>query len=199
MSVTRWNPATYSARGYGRRFGWIDFVNSECWNGFGVSTDYLTDSGWRAAFLAAGGLHVVQRPAFPLAAFKELRANLRRAAEEVVPSGEVSTAIIRRLNDTLSDGVFRAIQRTRGLYRIVLHPAREDWHWIAAQIVASFGAFLESNQAHRLKACPNPGCRWLFFDETKGNTRRWCNDRLCGNRDKVRRHRAKHRGDQLDR
>ena len=45
----------------------------------------------------------------------------------------------------------------------------------------------------RLKICPNHGCRWVFYDETRGNTRRWCDDRSCGNRDKVRRLRERRR------
>jgi predicted RNA-binding Zn ribbon-like protein len=179
--------------GYGVRFGWIDFVNSEYWDGFGVPTDYLGDSAWCTAFLADRGLRVDAQATFPLATFKGLRANLRLAAEELARGGNVPLALMRRFNVTLSKAVFRTIEGKRGTYQIALHPARQDWQWIGAQIVASFGTFLESDQTHRLKTCPNPGCRWLFYDETKGNTRRWCNDRLCGNRDKVRRHRAKNR------
>jgi predicted RNA-binding Zn ribbon-like protein len=177
--------------GYGQRFAWIDFVNSEFWDGFGNSTDYLADKGWRNAFLAAAGLHVTLRPAFPLAAFEEFRATLRALADEIARGGDVSAAGMKWLNHILSYPVFRMIEGSQGGYRVALHPAREDWQWIQAQLAASFGAFLESNQVHRLKTCRDPGCRWLFFDETKGNTRCWCNERLCGNRDKVRRHRAK--------
>jgi CGNR zinc finger protein len=192
MAVTRWSPAIFTGMGYGRRFGWIDFVNSEYRDGFGVATDYLGDDGWRAAFLKASSLPSILRPPFPFAMFKVLRRNLRVAGEQIARGGVLSGPLVKPLNETLSAAAFRSIRRTPVGYRVGLQPAREDWAWIAAQIVASFGAFLESNQARRLKICPNPGCRWVFFDETKGNTKRWCNDRRCGNRDKVRRHRARH-------
>jgi predicted RNA-binding Zn ribbon-like protein len=40
----------------------------------------------------------------------------------------------------------------------------------------------------RLHACPR--CGWLFIDISRGGKRRWCNMRLCGNREKVARHRG---------
>ena len=43
---------------------------------------------------------------------------------------------------------------------------------------------------HRLLMCGNPHCRLVFLDESKSGTRRWCDDAGCGNRDRVRRHRA---------
>lgn len=42
----------------------------------------------------------------------------------------------------------------------------------------------------RLRICGNPHCRLVFLDESKSSTRRWCDDGGCGNRDRVRRHRA---------
>jgi len=40
----------------------------------------------------------------------------------------------------------------------------------------------------RLHACPR--CGWLFLDTSRGGKRRWCNMRVCGNREKISRHRA---------
>lgn len=42
----------------------------------------------------------------------------------------------------------------------------------------------------RLSICGNPLCRLVFLDESRSGTRRWCDDAGCGNRDRVRRHRA---------
>ena len=42
----------------------------------------------------------------------------------------------------------------------------------------------------RLLICGNPHCRLVFLDASKSGTRRWCDDAGCGNRDRVRRHRA---------
>ncbi|WP_352849024.1 CGNR zinc finger domain-containing protein [Mesorhizobium sp. M0199] len=40
----------------------------------------------------------------------------------------------------------------------------------------------------RLRVCPR--CGWLFVDISRGGKRRWCNMRVCGNREKVARHRG---------
>ena len=45
MLVTNWNHERYTAAGYGRRYVWVDFVNSQYWDGFGNATDYLDDQG----------------------------------------------------------------------------------------------------------------------------------------------------------
>jgi predicted RNA-binding Zn ribbon-like protein len=74
----------------------------------------------------------------------------------------------------------------------VLEPLRPGWRWALAEVAASAGAMLAAAPG-RIKVCANPGCRWAFHDRTRGNRRRWCNDLTCGNRDKVRRFRARAR------
>jgi hypothetical protein len=191
MSATRWDRATYLADGWGRSYAWIDFVDSDYLDGLGESTDYLVDSRWRSTFLEVAGLPELGTP-FPKETFRALRANLRIAAEHIAAGRRIPGKLIAALNGTLARPVSRSIVKTNSGYEIALDPAREDWSWVAAQIVATFGAFLESGQLERLKICPNPDCKWVFFDQTKANTRRWCNDKRCGNRDKVRRHREKY-------
>ena len=44
----------------------------------------------------------------------------------------------------------------------------------------------------RLRECANPTCRWLFLDDSKGGTRRWCSMSACGNRAKAQRHFERH-------
>jgi predicted RNA-binding Zn ribbon-like protein len=36
----------------------------------------------------------------------------------------------------------------------------------------------------RLKACPGPDCAWVFRDQTRNGSRRWCQMSECGNRAK---------------
>lgn len=43
----------------------------------------------------------------------------------------------------------------------------------------------------RLKACLADDCHWAFIDRTRNGSRRWCDMRICGNRDKVRAFRAR--------
>lgn len=46
--------------------------------------------------------------------------------------------------------------------------------------------FLGTADATRVRACPGPGCGWLFVDPA--GRRRWCRMEWCGNRAKVRAH-----------
>jgi predicted RNA-binding Zn ribbon-like protein len=50
---------------------------------------------------------------------------------------------------------------------------------------------LERGPLARIKQCPGPGCGWLFLDQSKNGSRRWCDMATCGNRTKGRRHRAR--------
>jgi predicted RNA-binding Zn ribbon-like protein len=193
MVVTRWNPAAFHNEGYDRRFLWIDLVNSRYPDGFGAVDDYLDDAGWRTTFFRAWDLKPPARSSFPVDSLKELRAELRAAADSITRSQSLTPALIRSINEALGQTVMRLIEGAGQSYRLVIRPLQRDWKWIEAQIAASFGEFLTSGQTHRLKTCENPLCRWIFFDETKGNTKRWCDDRRCGNRDKVRRHRMRRR------
>ena len=43
----------------------------------------------------------------------------------------------------------------------------------------------------RLKICPADDCAWVFYDESKNLSRRWCSMGVCGNRTKVRSYRAR--------
>jgi predicted RNA-binding Zn ribbon-like protein len=52
---------------------------------------------------------------------------------------------------------------------------------------------LTSEEVNELSACSNPECRWLFLDGSKNQRRRWCDMKLCGNRIKARRYRARQR------
>lgn len=54
-------------------------------------------------------------------------------------------------------------------------------------IARSAFALIEDADPARLKLCPAADCGWIFLDRSKNNSRRWCDMRVCGNRDKVRR------------
>lgn len=61
-------------------------------------------------------------------------------------------------------------------------------------IVESAVRLLASDKLSRLGRCGNETCFWLFLDETRNRSRRWCEMASCGNLLKVRRHREKLRG-----
>jgi predicted RNA-binding Zn ribbon-like protein len=56
--------------------------------------------------------------------------------------------------------------------------------WLLAQAA---NELLTSSAAERIRACASPTCRWLFLDVSKNHSRRWCDMKICGNRNKARR------------
>jgi predicted RNA-binding Zn ribbon-like protein len=44
--------------------------------------------------------------------------------------------------------------------------------------------FLAEDTRNRLKTCPS--CRWLYLDNSKNQSRQWCDMKVCGNRAKAR-------------
>ena len=62
--------------------------------------------------------------------------------------------------------------------------------WPVAQSAAEL---LTSPNLGRVKVCAGEGCGWVFLDESRNGSRRWCDSRDCGNRERVRRHLARKR------
>jgi predicted RNA-binding Zn ribbon-like protein len=62
--------------------------------------------------------------------------------------------------------------------------------WPVAQSAAEL---LTSPKLGRVKLCAGEGCGWVFLDESRNGSRRWCDSRDCGNRERVRRHLARKR------
>jgi predicted RNA-binding Zn ribbon-like protein len=51
----------------------------------------------------------------------------------------------------------------------------------------------DSGRLERVKTCDSDECRWVFYDRTKPGNRRWCSSDRCGNREKTRTYRKRHR------
>jgi predicted RNA-binding Zn ribbon-like protein len=63
------------------------------------------------------------------------------------------------------------------------------------RVLAELNRLAETAQLGRLKMCDSPECQWVFFDRSKPANRRWCSSTRCGNRQKVRTYRERHRSD----
>ena len=63
--------------------------------------------------------------------------------------------------------------------------------WPIAEAAAEL---LSSTDRARIRECSNPACRWLFLDQSKNHSRRWCDMSVCGNRAKAHRFQARERG-----
>ena len=80
--------------------------------------------------------------------------------------------------------------------RIVHEPSRAN---LAGLVLAAVVDAIAEQQWSRLRACDD--CRYIFYDHTRNQSRRWCKmggegpaGRSCGSIAKVRRYRARRRG-----
>jgi predicted RNA-binding Zn ribbon-like protein len=55
-------------------------------------------------------------------------------------------------------------------------------------VARSAAELLTSPKLSRVKVCADKGCGWVFLDESRNSSRRWCDSRDCGNRERVRRY-----------
>lgn len=71
-----------------------------------------------------------------------------------------------------------------------------EWEWAAgpdaldavlAPIARSALDLLRSPERDRIRLCAAEDCVWLFLDTSRNRSRRWCDMKQCGNRNKVRR------------
>jgi len=85
-----------------------------------------------------------------------------------------------------------------------LMPSDEGFRWtvdaeadeldaVLRPVLESAVSLMTSERMKRLRRCGNTTCYWLFLDQTKNCSRRWCEMKSCGNLMKVRRHRERHR------
>jgi predicted RNA-binding Zn ribbon-like protein len=194
---------SYGAAGFGREFPWLDLANSLEWDGFGKLTDHLRKPDWSGQFLKHWNLASAVPCPIPMSDVLELRALLRRLAAKIEQQHPLNARDLAALNSYLNVPVrMKLIQRQNGArsrvsgragdgIRAELVPLRNGWPWLLSRIAASFAEMLELHRPDRLKFCLNKGCNWIFYDQTKANTRRWCNGRTCGNRARVQRARRR--------
>jgi len=104
-----------------------------------------------------------------------------------------------------SDLAVLNVELTSQLGTVPLEPGRTGYRWAWEQVpglerilypvVRSAANLLISNDLQRVKACQGPSCDWVFLDATKNRSRRWCDMRSCGNREKMRRYRKRRKAE----
>ncbi|MDQ0902018.1 MULTISPECIES: CGNR zinc finger domain-containing protein [unclassified Paenibacillus] len=174
---------------------WDDFLKSDYhdWRGSGHSEDRLDKPGWLEQLLAIHNLPYSGAPsAEELDDLKRLRGHMLRIVQKLTASESADPADLEGLNRALSGGpiILRIAESDSG-YRMESTPLRAGWFRIGAEVAASFGRILAEGEPSRLRICGNPDCLVVYYDETRNRSKRFCDDKVCGNLMKVRRFRAR--------
>lgn len=138
---------------------------------------------------------------------------LRLIRKPPVPDAEAAHGRALALRDDLR-GIFGAIAlgenppesslealrkgECEALDQATLAPKGDGYGWgwpdgevgsVLWPVVHAAVELLTSGPLHRVKTCA--GCHWLFVDESKNRSRRWCTMEVCGTNEKMRRYIAR--------
>lgn len=177
----------------------IDFANTLYWRGadtptetFGTLEDLLTwcreQAGVPAGLADACRVRDEDDEPAMLARALALREALYRLFHAQAEQREPHADDLALLGGFLAEAAPRvALARIDGAYAwrigggatlaVLLSPVL----WSAIDLLG--GARLA-----KVKRCANDACQWLFIDDSKNGSRRWCSMSSCGNRAKAYRH-----------
>lgn len=180
---------------------WDDFINSY-WRDWRTGDkskerDRLEDPEWLKSWLTAHGLPAIPADSAQLQELKKLRGCLFDTVREIV-AGNKPDGLPERLNPYMAAGpvMRQAALDEEGRMTVTLLPMRADWEQVMAEIAASFASALAEKEESRFRICDNPDCLWVYYDDTRNRSKRYCDDKACGNLMKVRRFRARKKAEQ---
>jgi len=118
-----------------------------------------------------------------------LREMIYRVFHAVASGANPDDVDLELLNRALRDAPLRiAVQRSAERFGWQVEESKTSASSLVAPVLWSAGDLLVGAQLAKLRECSNDKCLWLFLDDSKNGTRRWCSMQACGNRAKAHRH-----------
>ena len=155
----------------------LDIINS---NRFGEylakpGRDMLNNANWLHVLVDKWNLDVK----FPIQSndlkiLQELRDNMQQAVKYLNLDTKLCAEELVKVNSILKNT-----------------PLCDSWANVIWSTAYSFAKLISEYDITRIKICENKDCGWIFYDESKSRTRRWCDHKICGNLMKVRRYRER--------
>lgn len=170
----------------------LEFINSHWYNTHKPFQERLADAQWLAAFCEKWQLPHVDASEETVSALLDLRAFLSQAATEICLTGTLPEAHLEMLNAYLHTAeAYPSLNRSGPSgFRLDTASPSDGVRAAIHRIALSFARLLAEHSPLHLKQCGNPECGWIFYDDTKGHTKKWC-DKTCASLMKVRKHRAR--------
>lgn len=182
----------------------LDFANTAEWHARAHPTENLKSYADLVGWSWKGGLlteaearqlleQAERRPgeaAEALAKAIRLREAIYHIFSNIAAGKRAPTEALETLNAALAE----ALSRAR------IDPSHDgfSWGWVDEKlsldrmmwsILRATAELLVSDDLKRIGECADDrGCGYLFFDNSRNRSRRWCSMESCGNRAKVQRH-----------
>ena len=180
----------------------LDFANTVDWHASEHPVDWLTTYEALLAWGQHAGILTeseVQQLALTASARpQEAAAALRRAIELREAIYRIFVATVRGEQSDPNDLAILKAALTEAMAhaRLVQHENGFAWEWTDAEsaervrwaVARSAAELLTSDRLDRVRQCAFDRCGWLFVDNSRNRSRRWCVMEDCGNRAKARRY-----------
>lgn len=172
----------------------LDFVNanSQWYATHEPFAGYLQSGEWARRFCLKWDLPLPETEK-EIDMLATLRGFLYEAARELCASRTLSPSNLEKINEYLASAVFcERLERDDdgGRFRLDAQPQKSAASPVALAVVRSFAKLVAEHPVERIKLCANLDCGWIFYDESKSRTRKWC-ENACASLFKVRRFRAR--------
>jgi predicted RNA-binding Zn ribbon-like protein len=188
----------------------LDFANTVSWRGREEPTEWLTsyddlvDWASHADVVTDGTPRRLRRAArskpvdaaAALERARELREATYRAFSRQAGGDAPAGADLDRIRGRYGDAVRHA--------RFRAHAGTDRWSWVeddgadldlvTRAVARSAVELAMSPVLAQVRECLGEDCGWLFVDESRNRSRRWCSSTDCGNRARVRRFHERRRG-----
>ena len=179
----------------------IDLVNTVAWRHAPHRTvDRLTDADVLLAWSVAAGVLPPDRAAQfradvvadaslgsqVLESSRSVRAMAHRLLRPVAAGARPSSAHVRAVHAAVVPALGRAqiVDVVPLRWEVELRTVQD----LPTALTFSLWQLLQFEDLHRLRACLDTDCGWLFLDRSKNASRVWCSSADCGNRTRQRRH-----------
>lgn len=178
----------------------IDFANTRYWRGTEAPTETFAKLddvlAWcrdtakiPAAMIDGFRALCLQDEAAALAGAIALRELLYRLYLAHAQGAEPDAEDLAALREYLGDAAPRKeLTRAGGRYEWAVDDRYRTLAGLLSPVLWSATDLLGGARLGKLKCCANDRCKWLFVDDSKSGSRRWCSMSSCGNRAKAHRH-----------
>ncbi|QDQ11845.1 CGNR zinc finger domain-containing protein [Streptomyces spectabilis] len=127
-----------------------------------------------------------------LAGFRELRGHIDRLVGGEL-AGRPADAALARVNALAAAAppAPRAVRHADGSLTRALHGAPGRAALLAAVARDAVELLTDPVARSLLRRCEGDRCPLVYLDTSRGHRRRWCSSEVCGNRERVARHRRR--------